>query len=82
MAGIELVPRPGDRRRNIPWHRQMGATICHRAQANFGVLLRPLGDVLVVMPPLSITEDQLDRLMEVFSLLRSRRQPRESPTRE
>ena len=31
-----------------------------------GVLLRPLGDTIVVMPPLAIDEELLDRLGEVL----------------
>jgi adenosylmethionine-8-amino-7-oxononanoate aminotransferase len=27
-----------------------------------GVLLRPLGDVVVVMPPLTITADEIERI--------------------
>jgi adenosylmethionine-8-amino-7-oxononanoate aminotransferase len=30
-----------------------------------GVLLRPLGDVVVLMPPLGITDDELDELVGV-----------------
>jgi adenosylmethionine-8-amino-7-oxononanoate aminotransferase len=31
------------------------------------VLLRPLGDVVVVMPPLTSTADELDRVVEVLA---------------
>jgi adenosylmethionine-8-amino-7-oxononanoate aminotransferase len=44
MAGIELVPRAG---------RRLGADVCARARRH-GVILRPLGDVVVWMPPLSL----------------------------
>ena len=30
-----------------------------------GVILRPLGDVIVIMPPLSITEAELRKLVRV-----------------
>jgi adenosylmethionine-8-amino-7-oxononanoate aminotransferase len=30
------------------------------------VLVRPLGDVIVIMPPLAITLDQLDVLLDVL----------------
>ena len=62
IAGIELVsdrstkePYPGPEKR--------GAQVCERARAE-GVLLRPLGNVLVIMPPLAITLEQLDRICE------------------
>jgi adenosylmethionine-8-amino-7-oxononanoate aminotransferase len=29
-----------------------------------GVILRPLGNVLVMMPPLSITNEEIDRLVD------------------
>ena len=32
------------------------------AAVRAGVLLRPLGDVVVVMPPLSITGDEVDTI--------------------
>jgi adenosylmethionine-8-amino-7-oxononanoate aminotransferase len=30
-----------------------------------GAIVRPLGDVIVLMPPLSITEDELRRLVAI-----------------
>ena len=33
---------------------------------DLGVLVRPLGDILVVMPPLAIGLEQLDELMDVM----------------
>jgi adenosylmethionine-8-amino-7-oxononanoate aminotransferase len=44
MVGIELRPREG---------RFLGVEVCERAR-QYGVILRPLGDVVVWMPPLSI----------------------------
>ena len=32
-----------------------------------GVLLRPLGDVVVLMPPLTITADEIDRIVSVLA---------------
>jgi len=52
MVGIELKPQP---------ERALGAEVCTRARAH-GVILRPLGDVVVWMPPLSITPSDLDLL--------------------
>jgi adenosylmethionine-8-amino-7-oxononanoate aminotransferase len=64
MAGIELV---ADRatKRPFPAERRKGAQVC-RAAREQGVLLRPLGDVLVVMPPLAIDISLLDRLCDVL----------------
>jgi adenosylmethionine-8-amino-7-oxononanoate aminotransferase len=63
MAGVELVR---DRRTREPFDPalRVGARVCE-AMRSRGVLLRPLGDVLVIMPPLTIGLDLLDRLMDV-----------------
>ncbi|MGH9282713.1 MAG: aminotransferase class III-fold pyridoxal phosphate-dependent enzyme, partial [Acidimicrobiales bacterium] len=58
MAGVELAsPGPAGR-----WGRRVCAGAVRR-----GVLLRPLGDVVVVMPPLTITEDEVARIVEVLA---------------
>jgi len=36
-----------------------------RAARRRGVLIRPLGDVVVLMPPLGISDDELDELTSV-----------------
>ena len=60
IAGIELV-RDRATKEPYPWAQQHGKQVCARARAE-GVLLRPLGDVLVIMPPLSIAPPQLDQI--------------------
>jgi adenosylmethionine-8-amino-7-oxononanoate aminotransferase len=64
MAGIELVQ---DRKTKQPFpaQRRTGARVCRLARDR-GVLLRPLGDVIVVMPPPAIDVDLLDRMMEIL----------------
>ena len=52
MIGIELHARAG---------RQVGADVCARARAH-GVIVRNLGDVVVWMPPLTLTSPELDLL--------------------
>lgn len=54
MAGIELVSHPG---------RFMAAEVCERVR-HYGVILRPLGDVVVWMPPLSIRSGDVELLAE------------------
>lgn len=73
MAGIELV-LDRDSKLEYPWHRQVGPRVCRNAR-ELGLLIRPLGDVIVVMPPLSISEEQLNRMMDV--ILRSIREETE-----
>ena len=53
MTGVELDPPAGASR----WGRKVCA-----AAIRAGVLLRPLGDVVVVMPPLSITDAEIDTI--------------------
>jgi adenosylmethionine-8-amino-7-oxononanoate aminotransferase len=36
------------------------------AALDHGVLLRPLGDVVVLMPPLSITEDEIATIVDAL----------------
>lgn len=62
IAGIEIV-RDKRARRPYPYAAQVGAQICHRAR-DYGVIVRPLADTIVVMPPLSIAMENLDRLMD------------------
>ncbi|MFA7236083.1 MAG: aspartate aminotransferase family protein [Phycisphaeraceae bacterium] len=44
--------------------RRLGYDICLAARER-GVIIRPLGDVIVLMPPLAITDDQLNTLADV-----------------
>jgi adenosylmethionine-8-amino-7-oxononanoate aminotransferase len=64
MAGIELVQDRATRR-PFPPEQRTGARVCRRAREH-GVLLRPLGDVIVVMPPLAIDDSLLDWLGDVL----------------
>jgi adenosylmethionine-8-amino-7-oxononanoate aminotransferase len=57
MVGVELAP-PGP---GLRWGRR----VCAGAVAR-GVLLRPLGDVVVLMPPLTITEDEIVRMVDAL----------------
>jgi adenosylmethionine---8-amino-7-oxononanoate aminotransferase len=56
MTGIELEEAPVEAR--------LGHQVTMAARAR-GVMIRPLGDVVVLMPPLAITETELRRLVTV-----------------
>ena len=56
MVGIELAGYPAKLR--------MGHRVILEARKR-GAILRPLGDVIVLMPPLSIKQDELKRLLEI-----------------
>jgi adenosylmethionine-8-amino-7-oxononanoate aminotransferase len=78
MAGVELVkakarcppslhppPRGGRERVGVipyPPEARMGLKVCDAALRN-GVWLRPLGDVVVLMPPLAISRKELQILL-------------------
>ncbi|MFH0901021.1 MAG: adenosylmethionine--8-amino-7-oxononanoate transaminase [Pseudomonadota bacterium] len=62
MVGIELV-RKRATKEAYPFEAAIGARVC-RAVRRHGVILRPLGTVVVLLPPLSITEPEIDLLVE------------------
>jgi adenosylmethionine-8-amino-7-oxononanoate aminotransferase len=57
MVGIELVEDRDSRRPYDPI-RRVGAAVCQRIRQR-GVILRPLGDVIVLMPPPAMGIDDL-----------------------
>ncbi len=60
MAGVELVQdRPTCT--PYPWAEKRGYCVCDYARTE-GVWLRPLGNVVVIMPPLVIRLEDLDRI--------------------
>lgn len=61
MAGIEIVAdRPAKER--FPSERKIGQRVARKARER-GVIIRPLGDVIVLMPPLSSTEKEIEDLV-------------------
>jgi adenosylmethionine-8-amino-7-oxononanoate aminotransferase len=64
MAGIELV-RDKLSREQYSWEERMGWKVSRWARDE-GVLIRPLGNVIVIVPPLSISAESLERLMDVI----------------
>jgi adenosylmethionine-8-amino-7-oxononanoate aminotransferase len=44
------------------WEGRVGGRVC-QAVRRYGVILRPLGNVIVLMPPLSMTSEELDFLL-------------------
>ena len=60
VLGIDLVADKATGR-PYPWQEQRGRRACAAARRH-GALLRPLGDVVVIMPPLCVSESELDQL--------------------
>lgn len=57
MVGVELAsPSP---------HAHLGRLVS-QAAVRRGVLLRPLGDVVVIMPPLTVSSEEIARVVEVL----------------
>lgn len=66
IAGVELV-KDKKTKEPFPWKEQTGWKVV-RAARKHGVWLRPLGDVIVIMPPLVISMENLERLLQVIKL--------------
>jgi adenosylmethionine---8-amino-7-oxononanoate aminotransferase len=66
VAGIELA-RHKDRQHPFPPEKKIGVQVIKEARRH-DVMLRPLSDVIVLMPPLSISEQELTTLLGVVEL--------------
>jgi adenosylmethionine---8-amino-7-oxononanoate aminotransferase len=66
IAGIELVEDKATKA-PFPWESQVGVRVCLDCRSS-GLLIRPLGDVIVIMPPLTISVEQLDEMMDVVRI--------------
>lgn len=65
MVGIELVQDKATRQPFDPRLR-IGAKVC-QAIRKHGVIIRPLGDVVVLMPPLAMEMDDLEKIVDAVS---------------
>ena len=65
MVGIELARDPGTRAAYAP-DEGIGARVTVAARTH-NVIVRPLGDVIVLMPPLSIRLNEIDSLVSAVS---------------
>jgi adenosylmethionine-8-amino-7-oxononanoate aminotransferase len=63
MAGIELVKDKASRSNYDP-ERRIGHKVILEARKR-SVLIRPLGDIIILMPPLTITDEELSALLDV-----------------
>ncbi len=63
IAGIELVA-DAEKKTPYPWEDRIGHRVILEARKR-GAILRPLGDTIVLMPPLSITERELIKLVDI-----------------
>jgi len=63
MGGVEVVKDKATKE-SYPFEERIGYQIILEARKN-GVMLRPLGDVIVLMPPLAVSPEELDLLFNV-----------------
>ena len=63
MVGIELV-RQKETKEPYPVEDKIGIRVIKEAR-NQGLIIRPLGNVIILMPPLSITAAQLKHLTNI-----------------
>ncbi len=62
ICGIEIVKNKKTKE-PFPYEERIGYKICLKAREK-GIFLRPLSDVIVVMPPLSIEEKEIKTLLD------------------
>jgi adenosylmethionine-8-amino-7-oxononanoate aminotransferase len=63
MVGIELV-RDKKTKAAYPWEEKVGMRVCQEIRKR-GVILRPLGNVIVLVPPLAISIKKLGYLLDM-----------------
>ncbi len=65
IAAVELVKdcQTGE---PFPWTERHGHQVCQYA-LDHGLWIRPLGDVLVIMPPLAVSLEQIDTMCQVIA---------------
>lgn len=64
MCGIELVQNK-EAKKPFPSEKRIGYQTCLKLR-ELGLLTRPLGDVIVLMPPLSSTKDELKAMVGII----------------
>ena len=65
IGAVELV-EDRETKKSFPWEARTGYRVCQAARKH-GLLIRPLGDVIVIMPPLAISTKELKWMMGVIA---------------
>lgn len=63
MTGIELVKNKASKE-PFAWKDKIGIRVIQKARTK-GAILRPLGPVIVLMPPLAMSIKEIDRLLDI-----------------
>ncbi len=64
MMGLELTLNR-ETKEPYRWEERMGVQVCRRAR-ELGMLIRPLGNVVVFMPPLASTRAELEEMLDIL----------------
>lgn len=64
MVGIELVKNK-ETKEAFDWTERVGVQVCKRAR-ELGMILRPLGNTIVFMPPLASTIEEIDDMLRIL----------------
>ena len=64
MTGIELV-QDRSTREAYAWQEQIGVKVCDRSR-ELGMIVRPLGHVVIFMPPLASTAVELQEMLSIL----------------
>jgi adenosylmethionine-8-amino-7-oxononanoate transaminase len=65
VLGIEFVADK-ETKTTYPWEAQVGWRVCNRAREK-GLLVRPLGSVVICMPPLGSTVEELSEMLDILA---------------
>lgn len=64
MIGIELSENP-EQKIPFPWNMAMGAKVCKKTR-EYGLIIRPIGSVVVFMPPLASTVTEIEEMIAII----------------
>ena len=65
IAGIEVF-KDVTAKTPYDWKEKAGVRVCQEMRKR-GVLTRPIGNTIVLMPPYCVTTEQLDRIVNVLA---------------
>jgi len=64
MVGIELAQDP-EKKVPFSWDMAMGAKVCKKTR-EYGLIIRPIGSVVIFMPPLISTVAEIELMLDVI----------------
>lgn len=64
IVGIELMQEKAGKVA-YPWEQAAGARVCAQAR-RYGLIIRPIGDVVIFMPPLASTVEEIEEMLSII----------------